>query len=113
MHELSLMETVRELALEQARVHDARRIDLIRLRIGSLAGVDPEALRFAFEVVMAGSLAMAARLEIEIVPARWFCSPCQRPFDAELGACLCPGCGTVCSRLLQGRELELVALDIS
>lgn len=113
MHELSLMEAVRDLALEQARAHGASRIEVIRLRIGSLAGVDAEALRFACAVVMAGSPASEARLEIETVPARCLCGPCQVRFDAEAGACRCPRCGTISPRLVQGRELELAALEIS
>ncbi len=60
MHELSLMEAVREQALEQARRHGGGRIVAISLRIGSLAGVEPEALRFAFTVVMAGTMQAAA-----------------------------------------------------
>jgi hydrogenase nickel incorporation protein HypA/HybF len=113
MHELSLMESVRELAVEQARAHGAARIEAITLRIGSLAGVEPEALRFAHEVVMAGSLAEGAQLMIELVPAQCFCEPCGAPFAAEQGDCLCPRCGSLSRRLLQGRELEMASLQLS
>lgn len=54
MHELALMEEVRRLADEQAAAQGALRIHALHLRIGSLSGVDPEALAFAFEVVMQG-----------------------------------------------------------
>lgn len=113
MHELSLMEAVRELALEQARTHGAERIDSITLRIGSLAGVEPEALRFAFEVVMAGSLAAAAALYVKEVPAEAFCEPCHAPFPVVDGLCECPRCGVISRRLLQGRELELASLELA
>jgi hydrogenase nickel incorporation protein HypA/HybF len=103
MHELSLMEAVRELALEQARAHGGGPIAVIRLRIGSLAGVEPEALRFAHGVVMAGTAAEGAVLEIEAVPARFHCEPCGQPFAAPQGDCLCPRCGAFSRRLLQGR----------
>ena len=112
MHELSLMQAVRELALEQARAHGATRIAAITLRIGSLAGVEPEALRFAHEVVMAGTVAAGARLLIEDVPATFCCEPCQQSFVAEQGDCLCPRCGAFSRRLLQGRELELASLEL-
>jgi len=112
MHELSLMEAVREQALEQAERHGARCIEVIHLRIGRLAGVEPEALQWAFALVMAGSLAATARLQIETVPARCHCSVCQSSFEAEAGTCRCPRCGTASNRLLQGRELELTSLEI-
>ena len=113
MHELSLMEAVREQALAQARAHGATRIAAISLRIGSLAGVEPEALRFAHQVVMGGTAAEGAALRIETVPARFACEPCQQPFEAAQGDCFCPRCGACSRRLLQGRELELAALDLT
>jgi hydrogenase nickel incorporation protein HypA/HybF len=113
MHELSLMEAVREQALEQARAHGGGRIAAIRLRIGSLAGVEPEALRFAHAVVMAGTAAEGSVLQIDTVPARFHCEPCGQLFDAAQGDCLCPRCGAFSRQLLQGRELELAALELS
>lgn len=112
MHELSLMEAVREQALEQARLHAASRIDGITLRIGSLAGVEPEALRFAFEVVMAGSIAAEAWLRIEQVPAAAFCSRCGREFPVLEGLWECPDCGGLSPQLRRGRELELASLQL-
>lgn len=113
MHELSLMDNVRELALEQARLHGASRIDGITLRIGALAGVEPEALRFAFEVVMAGSIAATAELHVQAVAAEAFCEPCRLPFAVESGLCECPRCGAISRRLLRGRELELASLELA
>lgn len=112
MHELSLMEAVRDQALEQASRHGSGRIVAISLRIGSLAGVEPEALRFAFRVVMADTIAAGARLVIEAVPAVCFCSPCGQPFPAPDGDCQCPRCGAISLELLQGRELELRSLEL-
>ncbi|MCP9803869.1 hydrogenase maturation nickel metallochaperone HypA [Cyanobium sp. T1G-Tous] len=113
MHELSLMEAVRDQSLAAANAEGATRITAISLRIGSLAGVEPEALRFAHTVVMAGTIAAGAELRIEIVIARFFCEPCQQAFDTEQGDCLCLRCGSFSRRLLQGRELELTSLELS
>ena len=113
MHELSLMEAVRDQALEAALAEGATRITAISLRIGSLAGVEPEALRFAHTVVMAGTIASGAELRIEVVIASFFCESCQQGFDSEQGDCLCFRCGSFSRRLLQGRELELASLELS
>jgi hydrogenase nickel incorporation protein HypA/HybF len=112
MHELSLMDRVRELVMEQAREHHASRITAITLRIGALAGVEADALRFAHEVVMADTIAAGSRLQLEIVVALCFCSPCRAPFAAADGICVCPGCGAISAELLQGRELELASLEL-
>lgn len=112
MHELSLMQTVAELAEAEAIRRGAEAITRLHLRVGSLAGVDPEALRFAGEVVCSSGLLAGAHLELELIPASAFCSPCQQPFTVVDGVCLCPHCGAVSAELLQGRELELTALEL-
>ncbi|KEF41985.1 MAG: hydrogenase nickel incorporation protein HypA [Cyanobium sp. CACIAM 14] len=113
MHELSLMEAVRDLALEQARRHQARRIEGITLQVGSLAGVEIEALRFAHDVVMADTMAAGSRLEIEAVAAACFCSVCRQSFPVLDGCCDCPVCGALSRELLRGRELQLVSLELA
>lgn len=113
MHELSLMEEVRHQALAAAAAEGAQCIESITLRVGDLAGVDVDALRFAFPVVMEGSIAAAAQLRIEREAAVCLCGPCGRRFRARDGGCDCPHCGAISDQLLSGRELRLVALDVS
>jgi hydrogenase nickel incorporation protein HypA/HybF len=110
MHEASLMQSVLEEAGQQARAHGCTVIHLIRLRVGALSGAVPEALEFAFEALKAGTLAAAARLEIERVPARARCRVCGDEFALEEPASPCPTCGAWDTLLIQGRELELTRL---
>ena len=65
MHELSIMQSALSLALDQARQAGAARVHTIRLRIGALSGVVPDALEFAFEALTPGTLAEGAQLAIE------------------------------------------------
>jgi hydrogenase nickel incorporation protein HypA/HybF len=113
MHELSLMEEVRHQALAAAAAEGAGRIEAITLRVGELAGVDPDALRFAFPVVMDGTIAAGAELHIESEAATCLCEPCGSSFHARDGCCDCPRCGVISRRLLSGRDLRLVALQVS
>ncbi len=113
MHELALMEELRRIALEAAVAQGARRIHAMRLRVGRLSGVDPEALRFAFEVVMAEGMASGAQLELEVVPSRCRCGPCGAPFEPEDLILVCPLCGAPAAEVLAGRELELIGLEVT
>ena len=113
MHELSLMEAVRDQALAAANAEGASRITAISLRIGSLAGVEPEALRFAHTVVMAGTIAAGAELRIEIEAAECHCTACDAPFPAPDGCCDCPRCGAISRQLLRGRDLRLLSLEVA
>lgn len=110
MHELSLLAALRDLVEEQVRRHGGGRVRTITLRIGTLAGVEPDALRFAHGVVMEGSLAEGSQLRIVDVPLEWRCSPCARAFRREEPTC--PRCGALSHELLQGRELELAAIEL-
>lgn len=112
MHEISLMEALRHQALAAARAEGAVRIAAISLRVGELAGVEVEALRFAFPLVMEGTLAAGAELRIEIEPAECHCAVCAAPFPAPQGCCDCPRCGTISRRLLRGRDLRLLSLEV-
>jgi hypothetical protein len=61
MHELGIMSSAMESVLQQAHARGAQRVHRIVLRIGALAGVEPESLRFAFDVVTRDTLARLLR----------------------------------------------------
>ncbi len=112
MHEISIMDSALNLALDQARAAGAKRVHLIRLRIGALSGVVPEALEFAFEALTPGTAAEGGRLVIEPVPARFWCRTCEREFEADDLLAECPQCHQPSRDLRGGRELELASLDV-
>lgn len=112
MHELSIMESALNLALEQARKAGASRVHQIRLRIGSLSGVVPDALEFAFEALTPGTAAEGGRLTIEEVPARFWCRACDREFEADDLMSECPRCHEPSGDLRAGRELEVASLEV-
>ena len=112
MHELSIMQSALSLALDQARKAGASRVHTIRLRIGALSGVVPDALEFAFEALAPGTLAEGAKLAVEHVPARFWCAPCSQEFQSDDLFAECPGCHTPSGELRAGREMELASLEI-
>lgn len=114
MHEIGIMSSAMDSVLAQARANGASRVHRIVLRIGTLSGVDPDALRFAFDVVAQGTPAEGASLEIETVQARARCPDCDLEFGVASGFIFtCPSCERLCSELRQGRELELARIEIS
>jgi len=112
MHELSIMQSALNVALEQARQAGAGRVHAIRLRIGALSGVVPDALEFAFEALAPGTAAEGAELAIEHVPARFWCATCTREFESEDMLAECPGCHGLSGELRGGREMEVASLEI-
>jgi hydrogenase nickel incorporation protein HypA/HybF len=112
VHELSIMESALRIALAQAKKAGARRVCQIRLRIGALSGVVPDALQFAFEALAPGTLAEGAELAIENVPPRFWCSRCSKEFQSEDLFADCPDCQQPSGELRTGREMEVASLEI-
>ncbi len=114
MHELGIMESAIEAVLTQARTHEATQVHRIVLRIGALSGVEPDALRLAFESVAKGTPADGADLDLETVPARGRCPSCDLEFEVQSDFIFtCPSCGRISGELVQGRELELARIEMS
>lgn len=100
------------MAAESAQAAGARRVTRLRLRVGTLSGAVPEAMRFAWEVVSRDTVAAGAQLEIESVPATGWCAACELEFDGSDFFNECPRCHTVSDELRHGRELELISVEI-
>jgi hydrogenase nickel incorporation protein HypA/HybF len=93
MHEMSLAEGIRTIVEDQARTHGFSRVTVLRLEIGRFAGVEKAALDFAFEVVMRGSPAEGARLEMIDLPGQALCYDCARTVVLDDRLDPCPLCG--------------------
>ena len=114
MHEFSIMESALATAAQKTRAAGATQIHRLKLRVGQLSGVVPEALRFAFDALKTGSpVAAAAELEIEEVPAVGWCADCAAEFAAADLKYECPCCHRPTGELRRGKEMELAALEIS
>jgi hydrogenase nickel incorporation protein HypA/HybF len=113
MHEVSLLESTLELAVDYAHQQGATQIHRLTLRVGQLSGVIPEALQFAFDIVVQGTIAATATLSIETIPAICYCSTCHQDFQPTDWIYECPTCHQLSAKLLQGRDLELVSLEVS
>ncbi len=113
MHEVGIIQSMLDLAIQTAQQNQASRIHQIRLRVGVMSGVVADALNFAFEVVRQGTMAAEARLEVESVPMACWCVKCQREFEPADFPCECPACHQFSAELRRGRELELASLEIS
>ena len=70
MHEMSLAEGIRQIVEEAGRERGFRKVRTVVLEIGQLAAVEPDSLRFCFDLVMRGSVAEGAALQIDSLPGR-------------------------------------------
>ena len=101
------------MAMDAAKSAGATRVLKLRLRIGTLSGVVPEALRFAFDVVGHDTMAQGATLEIETVRAACWCATCQAEFECDNFFNECPRCHNVSGELRRGREMEIADVELA
>jgi hydrogenase nickel incorporation protein HypA/HybF len=113
MHEVGLMQEAVRIAATHAQSSGAARIYVMTMRIGALAGVEVEALRLAFEVVTQGTTAEGATLQLEKVPVGCWCNGCERVFQPADCVFRCPKCHHPSTDIRQGREFEVIAVEVS
>jgi hydrogenase nickel incorporation protein HypA/HybF len=110
MHELSVaLAVVDQVAEAAGRSPGITAVRSVRLQVGELAGVVPDALAFSFELACAGTLLEGAELITEAVPGRARCTPCAHEWAVGMPPRLtCPACDATHTELLAGRELRIV-----
>lgn len=112
MHEISLLENVREILQTHAVSQHFHKVSKITLEIGKLSCVAPEALRFGFDVVMQGSIAENAELIIIELDGLGFCHPCQRQVNMNSLYDPCGHCGNPITDVTQGLEMKIKDLIV-
>ncbi|MCQ4079343.1 hydrogenase maturation nickel metallochaperone HypA [Streptomyces sp. RB6PN25] len=111
MHEMSVALAVVEQVEEAARAAGAAGVRQVRLQVGELAGVVPDALHFCFELACAGTLLEGAELVAEPVSARARCDACGAEWATGMPPQLCcPRCDAPAAGLLCGRELHIAGV---
>jgi hydrogenase nickel incorporation protein HypA/HybF len=112
MHEMSLCEGVLQVLEDHARTQGYKRVTTVWLEIGSLSGVEVEAMRFSFEVVTNGSLANGARLEIIELPGEAWCMQCSQTVPVKQRFDACPDCGSYQLQVTGGDEMKIKELEV-
>ncbi|MEW8979634.1 MAG: hydrogenase maturation nickel metallochaperone HypA [Symbiobacterium sp.] len=113
MHELSIATALARAAIDTAQAHGATRVLALRLKVGAFTDLDPEALRFGWEVIAGEERLLAgAELHIERVPAQVCCAACGYEGPARPPGVCCAACGSDCTRLLAGEELDLAEVEL-
>jgi hydrogenase nickel incorporation protein HypA/HybF len=112
MHEMSLCESMLQILEQQAVEQGYTKITTVRLEIGKLSSVEPEAMRFAFEVVRRGTLAEQAKLEILEIEGKAWCVTCQQQIIITQRYDGCPLCGAYQLLISDGEQMRIKELEV-
>jgi hydrogenase nickel incorporation protein HypA/HybF len=109
MHELAIAESVLRVAERHAA---GRPVAVVELEVGHLRQVVPDALRFAWSLLIEGTALAGARLEIEEVPAKTRCGGCGTVGMLESFPAACARCGGLDVTVTGGDALSVTALEL-
>lgn len=113
MHELSIAMSIVDAATDEAKQRGVS-VSAVHLRLGALSGVVKDALLFSYEVACQDTPLEGSRLIIEEVPVTVFCPQCkQNRVLASMQSFTCPDCGAPTGHVVQGKELEVFALEVN
>ena len=113
MHEMGIAMQIVEIATASlpANLGEAR-VTAVNLKIGKLAAVVPESLRFCFDVAVKDTLLMGAKLVIEEVPVVARCKDCNAQWTIDEPVFTCKTCQSGSLEILSGRELDIESIEV-
>jgi len=112
MHEFSIAVSMVDIALEYAEKSNATKVNEVELEIGELSGVVYDAMDFAMQAAVIGTLLEGAKIKIVAPPGIAKCNSCNHEFKVENIFDACPNCGAYNPKVIGGKELRVKSLNI-
>lgn len=113
MHELSVTQSILNIAVEAANGAGAKRVMAIDVLVGELTGFVTDSIQFYFDLLSKDTVAEGAQLRFRRELASATCQACGHVFHPEVSFLpLCPACGSAGARLIGGRELRVESIEV-
>ena len=113
MHELSIALSMVDIAAETLEKNGGGKVSALYMKLGALSGVVKDALLFSWELACADTALEGSRLVIEEIPVVVRCPDCEADRELESpNRFICPVCLSPTPVIVQGKEMEVTALEI-
>jgi hydrogenase nickel incorporation protein HypA/HybF len=112
MHELSVTESVLEIACKHAQKAQATRVTDIYLVIGRLSSIVDDSIQFYWDIISKDTLCEEAELHFKRIPAKLLCLDCKHEYHLAGELVPCPNCNSPRIRVLSGDEFHLESIEI-
>jgi hydrogenase nickel incorporation protein HypA/HybF len=109
---MSIAQSLVDILQEEMVRNNANSLKSVKLRIGKLSAIVPEALSFCFEIIVSGTDMEGADLIMEMIPLRGVCLDCEQPFEIEDFAFSCPHCSSPNIKTISGEDLSIVEMEV-
>ncbi len=112
MHELSITESLLEIALRHARNADASKITDLYLVIGQLSSVVDDSVQFYWDIIAKDTPAEGSKLHFQRVPTEILCLDCDHQYFPNGNQMACPHCDSISIKIISGEEFFLEAINV-
>ncbi|MGD2187448.1 MAG: hydrogenase maturation nickel metallochaperone HypA [Desulfobacterales bacterium] len=113
MHEMGIALQIVEIATGSLPADlGGARVAAVNLKIGKLAAVVPESLRFCFDVAVKDTPLAGAHLVIEEIPVVARCKDCNTQWTIDEPVFICKTCKSGSLKILSGRELDIESIEV-
>lgn len=114
MHEMGIAQQMVSIALAAIPADLPNpRVERLNLRVGRLAAVVEDSLKFCFEIITRETPLDGTALVIESVPVTARCRRCGHRWEVPDVVFTCPACKEGTVELISGRELEIASLELA
>ena len=110
MHEASIAQSMLELIQDQCG--GVQPLTRVKVRLGTMSGVCPDALDFAFPEISEAMGFGRPVLTITVVPAIATCKACSTKYDMKDAFTLCPECNAMDRHLAGGDDCFLESVEL-
>ncbi len=112
MHEMGIAQSILDAVSTEIQKRPGAIPTKIGVRIGELAGVNPEALDFGFSALLLETAWPELKLEIKVLPRSQRCLACGTIFPVRDLEYECAVCHSTATTFVSGDELELEYLEV-
>jgi hydrogenase nickel incorporation protein HypA/HybF len=112
MHEMGIANSVLEAVRTEMARYPGSCPRKVGVRIGEMAAIDQDSLRFCFEAMIQETDLALLELAIEVCPRRHHCRICAHEFVVRDYETRCPQCASLETLCVSGDELELAYLEV-
>src|SRR5210317_352320 len=112
MHELSVVLGIVDLVDKELAKANRQAVESIELEIGTLAGVEPQALDYAWDEGVKNTVLAKAKRDINYLEGQAKCLECSTIFKVEQLYDSCPNCQSYFKDIIQGKELRVKSIIV-
>ncbi|MCL4878960.1 MAG: hydrogenase maturation nickel metallochaperone HypA [Anaerolineae bacterium] len=113
MHELSVTQSILDIAVRHAEAARATQITHLYLVVGQLSSIIDDSVQFYWDIISKGTLAEGATLHFRRVKAELRCTHCDHQYSLEDALdFVCPVCGSQTTQFISGDQFYVEAIDI-